>query len=248
MRHQSASDEEATRDLTNANRLQSPVPDLDDFNIQRQTMMTNDSLDTTGTKMLMPHEMGSEASIVGHSTHSIHQLSSFYHAPVGGGGFNGFHNPYHTSSYSNSTMNINNHPFSNLIHQQTNNNHSVPPLIHQQTFKETPVEAAREEPTEVPVEEPAAEETEVPAEEENEEPEPEIDIVISNVVCAFSVRCSLALKEIALNGANVEYKRENGMVTMKLRKPYTTASIWSSGKITCTGATSEEQVSFVVFW
>uniref|UniRef100_A0A8W7PW94 TATA box-binding protein-like 1 n=1 Tax=Anopheles coluzzii TaxID=1518534 RepID=A0A8W7PW94_ANOCL len=31
------------------------------------------------------------------------------------------------------------------------------------------------------------------------------------------------------------------MVTMKLRRPYTTASIWSSGKITCTGATSEDQ-------
>ena len=26
------------------------------------------------------------------------------------------------------------------------------------------------------------------------------------------------------------------MVTMKLRHPYTTASIWSSGKVTCTGA------------
>lgn len=91
-----------------------------------------------------------------------------------------------------------------------------------------------------PVEEPEVPEAEVPA--ENEEPEPEIDIVISNVVCAFSVRCQLALKEIALQAANVEYKRENGMVTMKLRKPYTTASIWSSGKITCTGATSEDQV------
>jgi Transcription factor TFIID (or TATA-binding protein, TBP) len=68
----------------------------------------------------------------------------------------------------------------------------------------------------------------VPAATEDVE-EPEIDIVISNVVCAFSVRCHLALKEIALHGANVEYKRENGMVTMKLRKPYTTASIWSSG-------------------
>ena len=31
------------------------------------------------------------------------------------------------------------------------------------------------------------------------------------------------------------------MVTMKLRRPYTTASMWSSGKITCTGANSEEQ-------
>lgn len=69
--------------------------------------------------------------------------------------------------------------------------------------------------------------------------EPEIDIVINNVVCSFSVRCHLNLREIALSGANVEYRKENGMVTMKLRRPYTTASIWSSGKITCTGATSE---------
>ncbi|KAH8235424.1 hypothetical protein KR032_000172 [Drosophila birchii] len=74
---------------------------------------------------------------------------------------------------------------------------------------------------------------------DGEEPEPELDITINNVVCSFSVRCHLKLREIALNGSNVEYRRENGMVTMKLRHPYTTASIWSSGRITCTGATSE---------
>lgn len=73
------------------------------------------------------------------------------------------------------------------------------------------------------------------------EGEPEIDIVINNVVCSFSVRCHLNLRDIALNGINVEYRKENGMITMKLRRPYTTASIWSSGKITCTGATSEDQ-------
>ncbi|XP_012136986.1 TATA box binding protein-related factor 2 isoform X1 [Megachile rotundata] len=69
----------------------------------------------------------------------------------------------------------------------------------------------------------------------------ELDIVINNVVCSFSVRCHLNLREIALNGSNVEYRRESGMITMKLRRPYTTASIWSSGKVTCTGATSEVQ-------
>ncbi|XP_022218125.2 uncharacterized protein LOC111071217 [Drosophila obscura] len=69
--------------------------------------------------------------------------------------------------------------------------------------------------------------------------DPELDIVINNVVCTFSVRCHLKLRDIALRGCNVEYRRENGMVTMKLRRPYTTASIWSSGRITCTGATSE---------
>lgn len=40
---------------------------------------------------------------------------------------------------------------------------------------------------------------------------PEIDIVINNVVCSFSVRCHLNLRQIALNGANVEYRRENGV-------------------------------------
>lgn len=76
---------------------------------------------------------------------------------------------------------------------------------------------------------------------QEQEAEPEIDIVINNVVCSFSVRCHLNLRDIALKGFNVEFRRENGMVTMKLRRPYTTASIWSSGKITCTGATSEDQ-------
>lgn len=69
---------------------------------------------------------------------------------------------------------------------------------------------------------------------------PVIDIVINNVVCSFSVRCHLNLRQIALTASNVEYRRENGMLTMKIRAPYTTASMWSSGKITCTGATSEE--------
>lgn len=78
-------------------------------------------------------------------------------------------------------------------------------------------------------------------EDQEQEAEPEIDIVINNVVCSFSVRCHLNLRDIALKGFNVEFRRENGMVTMKLRRPYTTASIWSSGKITCTGATSEDQ-------
>ncbi|CAH1776261.1 unnamed protein product [Owenia fusiformis] len=75
-----------------------------------------------------------------------------------------------------------------------------------------------------------------------EEPEeaPVIDIVINNVVCSFATKCHLNLKQIALEGYNLEYKREQGMISMKLRKPHTTASIWSSGKATVTGASSEE--------
>ncbi|XP_011502466.1 PREDICTED: TATA box-binding protein-like protein 1 [Ceratosolen solmsi marchali] len=76
---------------------------------------------------------------------------------------------------------------------------------------------------------------------EDTEEKPELDIIISNVVCSFSVRCHLNLREIALNGSNVEYRRENGLVRMRLRKPCTLASISSSGKVTCTGATSEDE-------
>ncbi|CAC5407581.1 TBP [Mytilus coruscus] len=79
-------------------------------------------------------------------------------------------------------------------------------------------------------------ETEV---EEAEDDTPCIDIIINNVVCTFSTRCHLNLRTVAMEGANVEYKREQGMCNMRIRRPYTTASIWSSGKITCTGATSE---------
>jgi len=104
-------------------------------------------------------------------------------------------------------------------------NSMMPPVLHK-------VETAEPVSAVVPKEE---------DEDDNEEESPEVDIVINNVVCSFSVRCHLNLKEIALNGSNVEYRRENGMVTMKLRHPYTTASIWSSGKITCTGANSETQ-------
>lgn len=67
-----------------------------------------------------------------------------------------------------------------------------------------------------------------------------INLFINNVVCSYSTRCHLNLKRIATEGMHVEYKKENGMVNMKLRKPYTTATIWSSGKVTCAGAKSEQ--------
>ncbi|CAF0840789.1 unnamed protein product [Brachionus calyciflorus] len=69
--------------------------------------------------------------------------------------------------------------------------------------------------------------------------ESNLDIFISNVVCSYSTRCHLNLKRIAMHGMHVEYKRENNMVNMRLRKPLSTATIWSSGKITCTGANTE---------
>ncbi|XP_061167786.1 TATA box-binding protein-like 1 [Saccostrea echinata] len=74
-----------------------------------------------------------------------------------------------------------------------------------------------------------------------EEEPPTIDIIINNVVCSFNTRCHLNLRNIAMEGSHVEFKREQSMCNMKIRRPYTTATIWSSGKIVCTGATSEEE-------
>lgn len=79
-------------------------------------------------------------------------------------------------------------------------------------------------------------EEEPPAPEES----PEVNVAINNVVCTFSTRCHLNLRQIALTGLNVEFKKAQGMLNMKIRNPKATASIWSSGKITVTGASSED--------
>ena len=70
-------------------------------------------------------------------------------------------------------------------------------------------------------------------------PNDNIQIYVSNVVSAFSTKCSLNLRRIGLEGANVEYERHNPRVIMRLRKPLTTATLFASGKVMCTGANSE---------
>ena len=48
-------------------------------------------------------------------------------------------------------------------------------------------------------------------EEETDNEAPCIDIIINNVVCTFSTRCHLNLRTVAMEGVNVEYKREQGV-------------------------------------
>ena len=97
---------------------------------------------------------------------------------------------------------------------------SVPSNSHQANSLPSSSLPLHPTPTPVPALLPKVEAPDTGPEPDKEEPKdesPEVDIVINNVVCSFSVRCHLNLKEIALNGSNVEYRRENGMVTMKLR-------------------------------
>lgn len=53
----------------------------------------------------------------------------------------------------------------------------------------------------------------------NDGNEESVDITISNVVSNFSVRCHLNLRQIATNGSNVVYKREQS-VTKNFFPPF----------------------------
>ncbi|XP_068947860.1 TATA box-binding protein-like 2 [Petaurus breviceps papuanus] len=64
---------------------------------------------------------------------------------------------------------------------------------------------------------------------------------IENIVSTVNLACKLDLKKIALQAKNAEYNPKRfAAVIMRIREPRTTALIFSSGKMVCTGAKSEE--------
>ncbi|XP_051022970.1 TATA box-binding protein-like 2 [Acomys russatus] len=65
---------------------------------------------------------------------------------------------------------------------------------------------------------------------------------LQNVVSTANLACRLDLRKIALNAKNTEYNPKRfAAVIMRIREPRTTALIFSSGKLVCTGAKSEEE-------
>ena len=63
-----------------------------------------------------------------------------------------------------------------------------------------------------------------------------------NIVSTISVGCKLDLKKIALQARNAEYNPKRlAALIMRIRTPRTTALIFSSGKMVCTGAKSEDE-------
>lgn len=62
-----------------------------------------------------------------------------------------------------------------------------------------------------------------------------------NIVSTVNLGCRLDLKQIALHARNAEYNPKRfAAVIMRIREPKTTALIFASGKMVCTGAKSEE--------
>ncbi|ERE70647.1 TATA box-binding protein 2 [Cricetulus griseus] len=65
---------------------------------------------------------------------------------------------------------------------------------------------------------------------------------LQNVVSTANLACKLDLRKIALNAKNTEYNPKRfAAVIMRIREPRTTALLFSSGKVVCTGAKSEEE-------
>jgi len=65
-----------------------------------------------------------------------------------------------------------------------------------------------------------------------------------NIVCTVNLVCRLDLKKIALHARNAEYNPKRfAAVIMRIRDPRTTALIFSSGKMVCTGAKRWETVA-----
>ncbi|KAI0990155.1 hypothetical protein GJ496_003117 [Pomphorhynchus laevis] len=61
-------------------------------------------------------------------------------------------------------------------------------------------------------------------------------------MASFHTGCNLDLRYIALNGVNVEYRREINRLAMLRKEPRGCAYIYSSGNIICVGSTSETNI------
>lgn len=63
---------------------------------------------------------------------------------------------------------------------------------------------------------------------------------LQNIVSTAKLGTTLDLNKVGLNGKNVEYKPKRfAAAIMRIREPKTTALIFKSGKMVCTGAKSE---------
>src|SRR4030042_6011176 len=74
--------------------------------------------------------------------------------------------------------------------------------------------------------------------------EEKLDIKIVNIVVASSLEHDIPLEKMAATLSNTEYNPEQfpGLV-IRIKEPKTSALIFSSGKIVCTGARSLDKVN-----
>jgi transcription initiation factor TFIID TATA-box-binding protein len=67
---------------------------------------------------------------------------------------------------------------------------------------------------------------------------------LQNMVATVNLGCKLDLKQIALHARNSEYNPKRfAAVIMRIKEPKTTALVFASGKMVCTGARSEDDAT-----
>ncbi|KAL0481849.1 transcription initiation factor TFIID TATA-box-binding protein [Acrasis kona] len=65
---------------------------------------------------------------------------------------------------------------------------------------------------------------------------------LQNIVSTINLGCKVNLKAIALRARNAEYNPKRfSAVVMRIREPKTTALVFQTGKMVCTGAKSEDE-------
>ena len=65
--------------------------------------------------------------------------------------------------------------------------------------------------------------------------------ILQNVVATVDLGCQLDLKTIAMHARNAEYNPKRfAAAIVRIKDPKTTALIFASGKMVCTGAKSED--------
>ncbi|CAG5112588.1 Oidioi.mRNA.OKI2018_I69.chr2.g6786.t1.cds [Oikopleura dioica] len=118
--------------------------------------------------------------------------------------------------------------YGNNLQYSQNQNQQTNQHLHHQQNQLFPEQKNEPEPEEVRLED--------DPEFQNSKPQ----VTISNVVTNFRCRCHLNLRVIAQKTKHVIYKRDQGKLMMKMRTPPMMANIWSSGKVVCQGAKSEQ--------
>eukprot|EP01120_Amphizonella_sp_Union-15-10_P004771 TRINITY_DN1548_c0_g2_i1.p1 TRINITY_DN1548_c0_g2~~TRINITY_DN1548_c0_g2_i1.p1 ORF type:complete len:250 (+),score=53.47 TRINITY_DN1548_c0_g2_i1:103-852(+) len=74
-----------------------------------------------------------------------------------------------------------------------------------------------------------------------------IEPIQQNIVATVNLGVNLDLKQLSIRARNAEYNPKRfAAVIMRIREPQTTALIFSSGKMVCTGAKTEEQCQVAV--
>ena len=203
--------------------IMAPTPQVES-NIHNQNQTY--SLLNTSNVMHTPNNLFS------YSPNDIYKQSSSFYYTENNNIQNNFYNPYQATSpmirqsnnFNTSFNQINNNLPSN--NQLSNLHHNTNNILINNTETSINSNLNTNQNTNI-----------LTTEDEIEKCKPQLQ----NIVSTADLCCKLELRKIALQARNAEYNPKRfAAVIMRIRQPKTTALIFASGKMVCTGAKSEQ--------